>query len=101
MINQDKYYNILKVITNYYGFTNQETLKFLKDKNAKYLLLLFLKKYKCLNEEKTKEILKTKRVGYMLKKAEEKFFINREFRYLYFEIENKLEESNTCLNKEK
>lgn len=101
MVNGDKYLNILKVMSMYYGINDEEFVYLLKDKNIKYLLVLFLSKYKCMNEDKTKIMLniKNKRsLNYTLKKAEEKFFINRDFRMLYFELEKKLDDSEDLFN---
>lgn len=94
MINSDRYSNIIKVISMYYGIDNNNFISSLKDKEKKYLLVLFLSKYKCINQDQTKLMLNvksTRSVSCTLKKAEEKFFINREFRMLYFELEKKLE----------
>lgn len=64
-------------------------------KDNKYLLLLLLKNYKCLNREKIKvmfNIGSDNSINYNIKKAEEKLLINKEFRESYFEIEKYLEE---------
>ena len=87
---ENKYDKILSVICDYKGITREELICVLKDKNYKYLLLLFLKKYKCFDLAKLKEdfsIENKKSIKYSCKKAEEKFFVNREFRELYFEME--------------
>jgi len=86
----NKYDKILSVICDYKGINREELICLLKDKDYKYLLFLFLKKYKCFDLGKLKEdfrIESKKSINYSCKKAEEKFFVNREFRELYFEME--------------
>ena len=86
----NKYEIILSVLCEYKGITRKELVELLKDKKFKYLLFLFLKKYKCFNFEKLRQdflIQNRKIIRYNCKKAEEKFFINKEFRELYFEME--------------
>ena len=88
MIN--KYEKILNVLCDCKGINREEFLNILKDKEYKYLLFLFLKKYKCVDLDKLKKDFKIeskKSINYNCKKAEEKFFVNREFRELYFEME--------------
>ncbi|MBC8061136.1 MAG: ribose-5-phosphate isomerase [Clostridiaceae bacterium] len=88
MIN--KYEKILTVICDYNGINREGLICILKDKKYKYLLLLFLKKYKCFDLTKLKEdfsMESKKSINYGCKKAEEKFFVNKEFRELYFEME--------------
>jgi len=85
-----KYEKIVTVLCDYKGISKEELIVILKDKDYKYLLFLFLKKYKCVDLEKLKEdfsIESKKSVNYTCKKAEEKFFVNKEFRELYFEVE--------------
>ena len=87
---ENKYDKILSVICDYKGINREELIYILKDKNYKYLLLLFLKKYKCFDLVKLKEdfSMESKRsINCSCKKAEEKFFVNKEFRELYFEME--------------
>ncbi len=85
-----KYEKIVTVLCDYKGISKEELIVILKDKDYKYLLFLFLKKYRCVDLEKLKEdfcIESKKSVNYTCKKAEEKFFVNKEFRELYFEVE--------------
>ena len=88
---ENKYEKILSVLCNYKGITRIELISVLKDKNYKYLLFLFLKKYKCFDLVKLKEDfnMESKRsINYSCKKAKETFFVNKEFRELYFEVED-------------
>lgn len=90
----DKYLKILRVIALYNNIKKDEDfIRLLKDKENKYLLLLLLKKNKCMNEEKIMQIFNyksKKSINYNVKKAEEKFLINKNFREKYFEIEENL-----------
>ncbi|MBE6049276.1 MAG: hypothetical protein E7214_01080 [Clostridium sp.] len=88
-----RYMKIIKVLSLYYGMDDKEFINLLKNKESKYLLLLLLKKYKCINETELMHILnyKNKRsVIYNTKKAEEKLLINKEFREKFFEVEENL-----------
>lgn len=65
------------------------------NKEHRYLLLLLLKNYNCLNREQIKRVLdisSNKSMNYNIKKAEEKFLINRQFRETYLSIEKYLEQ---------
>ena len=89
----DKYLKILKLVAYYNNINDEDIIKLLKDKESKYLLLLLLKKYKCINNERMMEIFRYKSsrsINYNIKKAEEKFLVNKSFREKYFEIEESL-----------
>ena len=77
----------------YNDISDENIIQLLKDKESKYLLLLLLKKYKCINKEKIMEVFKYKSsrsINYNIKKAEQKFLVNKSFREKYFEIEESL-----------
>lgn len=89
-IGEDKYEKILKVICERKGIDERELFKILKDKEYKYLMFLLMKKYKCTDFDRLNQdfsIDSKKRITYNMKKAEEKFFVNKEFRDKYFETE--------------
>ena len=89
----EKYLKILRGIALYNNISDKDFIKLLKDKENKYLLLLLMKKYKCMDKEKIMEIFKyksSKSISYNIKKAEEKFLVNKSFREKYFEIEESL-----------
>ena len=89
----DKYLKILKLVAYYNDIRDENIIQLLKDKASKYLLLLLLKKYKCINKEKIMEVFKYKSsrsINYNIKKAEQKFLVNKSFREKYFEIEESL-----------
>ena len=97
MLKNINYEKIIEAICYVKGIKSHESLKILKDRECKYVLFLLLKKYKCGDEESAykKFLISNKRaVNYGLKKAEERFFINKEFRDRYFEIENILDRTN-------
>ena len=88
------YEKIIEAICYVKGIKRHETLKILRDREYKYVLFLLLKKYKCKYIESVYKdfMISSKRAAnYGLKKAEERFFINKEFREMYFEIENILD----------
>lgn len=83
MISKMKYINILNGLCKYYGIGEQGLIELLKERENKYLLLLLLKNYSCLEQESAKEILRVKSsrsVNNNLKSAQEKLLINRDFR---------------------
>jgi hypothetical protein len=86
----DKYIKILETICTIKGISREQLFQILKDRESRYLLFLLLKKYKCTDIEvlsRDFSIESKKSISYNLKKAEEKFFINKEFRDMYFEAE--------------
>ncbi|MBU3111555.1 ribose-5-phosphate isomerase [Clostridium lacusfryxellense] len=88
------YEKIIEAICYVKGIKRYDTLKISRNKEYKYVLFLLFKKFKCKDTESIYKdlLIPSKRAAnYGLKKAEEQFFINREFREMYFEIENILE----------
>lgn len=88
---EDKYTKIIETICELKGLGRDELFRILKDKDCKYLLFLLLNKYKCTDIEMLQRdflIESKKSVRYNLKKAEERFFINKEFRDMYFEAQS-------------
>ena len=88
------YEKIIEAICYVKGIKRHESFKILKNRDCKYVLFLLVKRYKCLYAENayTDLWVSNKRVmSYGLKKAEERFFFNKEFREMYFQIENKLD----------
>jgi hypothetical protein len=86
----DKYMKILDTICLIKGISREQLIQILKDRESKYLLFLLLKKYNCTDLEilnRDFSIESKKSISYNMKKAEEKFFINKEFRDMYFEAE--------------
>lgn len=86
----NKYELIISIICKYKGISKAQLANILKDREWKYLLLLLLENYKCMDLKQMEEDLKlsSKRsIKYNVKKAEEKFFINKRFREKYFELE--------------
>jgi len=80
----------MNVLAAYLGIETKEMGEKLKKKENRYIFLLLLKNYKCLQKDKVKEILNIindKSIKYNMDKAQEKFLINKEFREMYFEIQ--------------
>jgi hypothetical protein len=91
MLKSIDYEKIIEAICEVKGIKTYELLRVLKDKECKYILFLLLKKYKCKDEESAYKdfLISSKRAAsYGSKKAEERFFVNKEFREMYFEIED-------------
>ncbi|PRR83168.1 hypothetical protein [Clostridium vincentii] len=90
---KDRYINILRGISLYYGMDENNFIQLLKDKEKRYLLLLLLKKYKCMDKDNIMDVLNYKSKKSILcniKRAEDKLLINTEFREKFFEIEENL-----------
>lgn len=90
---KDRYINILRGISLYYGMDENNFIQLLRYKENKFLLLLLLKKYKCMDQDNIMSILNyksKKSISYNVKRAEEKLLINREFRDKFFQIEESL-----------
>lgn len=82
---------IINVLLSYLEIEDKDYNKILSKKENRYILLLLLKKYKCLNKENIKEVLQeisTKSLKSNIEKAEEKFLINKSFREIYLEVED-------------
>ena len=85
---------IINVLLSYLGIENKNYNEILSKKENKYILLLLLERYNCLNKEDIKEILhriSDRSLKNNIEKAEEKFLINKEFRKLYLEIEDHID----------
>ena len=89
MIKIDLYRVVISVLCRYYNFTSDELEILSKDKESRYLLVLLLNEYNCLNKEKLIEEMNFKSIrsiDYTLKKAKERLLFNKEFRKSYFDI---------------
>ena len=96
MFNSNRYETIIKLVCDVKGISKEEFFKILDDKECKYLMLLLMKKYNCLDEKLLREQLNisNKRViNYNANKARERFFINSSFREEYFQLEEILAKS--------
>lgn len=85
-----KYEIIISELCRYKSINNDELIQILKNEDSRYLLFLLLKKHNCIDYEILRKIfsnLKRNSIRCNLEKAEEKFFINKNFREEYFEIE--------------
>ena len=68
----------------------------MKRRECKYLLLLLMRKFNCLDKGIIKEQLKLKSdrtINNNIEKAEEKLLINKEFRDDFFYLEEKIEKN--------
>lgn len=95
MFRSDKYEKIIDIICSMKGIEKEDLYKILKDRECKYLLFLLLKKYNCDDMEKINRdfYINNKRVvNYNIRKAQEKFLINNEFRQVYFQVEKEIGE---------
>ncbi|MBE6054350.1 MAG: hypothetical protein E7212_10670 [Clostridium sartagoforme] len=81
---------VMNVLAAYLGIELKEIKDNLKKKENRYIFLLLLKNYRCLQKDKVKEVLdiiSDKSIKYNMDKAQEKFLVNKEFREMYLEIE--------------
>lgn len=87
-----RYDKIIEFMCEYKGISKDELYKLLRDKNCKYIFFLLLKKYgdKVENINNIIPEVSKRSINYTCRKAQEKFLINREFREMYFEIEDEL-----------
>jgi hypothetical protein len=88
--NEDKYSKIIDFICIYKNISRMELFKLLRNKESKYLLLLLLKEHKCIDIKRICEEFSNKNpvtIKNNFKKAEEKFYVNKEFREMYYEVE--------------
>lgn len=89
----DKITIVSNVLCAHLGVDSKDLNKTLKKKENKYLYLLLLKNYKCLDKDKLRDILEIiteKSIKNNINKAEEKFLVNKNFRETYVEIEKGL-----------
>lgn len=81
---------IISILCGYLEKDFKDFESIINEKDNRYLLLLLLKNYKCLNREKIKimfNISSNNSISYSIRKAEEKLLINKNFRENYFKIE--------------
>lgn len=89
----DKVTIVMNVLAAYLEVDMSEMSKELRKRENKYIFLLLLQNYKCLQKEKVKDVLRIisdKSYKNNIDKAQEKFLINKEFREKYFEIQEGL-----------
>lgn len=89
-MNRDNYAIILELICRMNNIDENELNKLMKDKETKYLIILLMKKYECLDYNRMNKDLNytSKRaIKYNENKAEEKLLINYDFRKKFFELE--------------
>jgi len=94
----DKYEKVISVLCDIKGLRREELIKLLKDRECKYLMFLLLKKYGCVDLGKLKidfSIQSKKSINSTCKKAEELFLINKQFRELYFRMQELIENKKT------
>ena len=89
----DKVTIVMNVLASYLEVDMSEMSKELRKRENRYIFLLLLKNYKCLQKESAKEaleIISDKSYKSKMDKAQEKFLVNKEFRERYFEIQEGL-----------
>lgn len=88
-----RYEKIIELMCEYKGISKRDLYKLLKDRNCKYMLFLLLKKYGCGYEfiKSDMPACNKRIINYNCKRAEKMFLINKEFRDMYFEIEDEIE----------
>ena len=84
------------MLCNHYKIRNEELITLLKDKECKYLFLLLLNEYGCLEKDKLineSMFSSNNSINYNLKKAEEKLLINKQFRSNYIILDQVIKDS--------
>jgi len=86
---EDRLSNIIEYFCKVNGLNKDSLIAFIKKRENRYLLLLILKKYGNINDERVKELLgiKDRSINNNLKRAEEKILISKNFREKYFQID--------------
>lgn len=85
------------MLCKYYGISKLDLIHLLKNKECKYLFLLLLNEYGCLEKDKLiNELIfsSNKSIDYNLKKAEEKLLINKQFRENYSNLDKTIKMNN-------
>ncbi|CAM2755716.1 Ribose 5-phosphate isomerase [Hathewaya histolytica] len=86
MFLENRYEKIIEIICSARGVKKEELLEILDEEECRNLLFLMLKKYNCMDEEKLSKELKINNIKKESREAEEQFFVNKEFRDVYFHI---------------
>ncbi|MFL0250510.1 ribose-5-phosphate isomerase [Clostridium neuense] len=88
-----RYDKIIELMCEYKGINRRELYKLLKDKNCKYMLFLLLRKHRIGYEfiKSDMPMFNKRTINYNCKRAEKMFLINKEFRDMYFELEDEIE----------
>ena len=96
MSNINRYEIIVLILCKYYNKNYDDFKNKLNEKENLYIMLLLMKKFRCLNGDIIQEnlgILNSRMLNYKIKKAEEKILINKNFREEYFELEDKIKQN--------
>ncbi|OKZ84911.1 MAG: hypothetical protein BHW04_11760 [Clostridium sp. 29_15] len=92
----EKYLVIIQIIAQFYGIDDEEICVIMKRRECKYLLLLLMRKFNCLDKGLIKDQLQLKSdktIKNNIVKAEEKLLMNKEFRDNFFYLEEKIEKN--------
>lgn len=92
MFDEDRMQRIIDILCLKNNLSKERFMQLCRDKEYRDLMILILKKHGC--ESGVENILdfKSKRsVKYNMNKAEERFFVNSDFRKKYFELEEEIE----------
>ena len=93
----DRYKVVIEVLCKYYGISDFDLACLLKNKECKYVFLLLLSEYGCLQKDKLIDELifkSNKSINYNLKKAEEKLLINKDFRDNYLILDKTIKKES-------
>ena len=90
---KERIYALKKVLCYYYGVEWNQIQSKMNNKENRYILLLLLKEYNLIELDKAKKEMGLnyiKNIKYGIKKAEEKFLVNKYFRDKYILIEDEV-----------
>lgn len=91
------YNEIIKYMCSYYDITLDKMIRLLKKREYKYMLLLLLKNYDCINIDELKEMFELKEgkiIRNNIRNAEEMLLFNGFFREKYFCMEHYIQKNS-------
>lgn len=94
MFLENNYYIVIKLICKVNNIDESQLKDILKDEDCRYLFFLLLNKYSCFDKKRLQDDFQLSDMELGKKNAEEKFFINKEFRDNYFRIIDNVNDEN-------
>lgn len=88
MFLENNYYIVIQLICKVMNIDQSQLKEILNDQDCRYLFFLLLNKYSCFDKERLESDFSLSDMELGRKNAEEKFFVNKEFRDTYFQIIN-------------
>lgn len=86
MFLKENYNNIIGVVCQALNVDKSILKKYLEESDNEYLLLLLLNKYNCMNPQALHSDFNLENIYENNKEAEQRFFIDKDFRNEYFNL---------------